>query len=126
MPVAQTYHALSVDDDLLNVQLIRALLSDLPLRIAHAHSGQEAIDYLARETPDLIFMDISLPDMFGWQVLDRFKADARFENSSVIVLTSHTDPVHRLIGNMMPIAAYLTKPVNPERFREVVRQCLNL
>jgi CheY-like chemotaxis protein len=124
--VTQTYRALAVDDDVLNYQLIRAILKDLPLNFQHATSGAEALDILGRETPDLITLDITLPDMTGWQILDQFKNDERFANSCVIVLTSHTEPVHRLIGNLMPIAAYLNKPVEPDKLRQIVRQCLNL
>lgn len=124
--VTQTYRALAVDDDVLNYQLIRAILTELPLDFVHASSGAEALDILSREAPDLITLDITLPDMTGWQILDQFKNDARFANSCVIVLTSHTEPVHRLIGNLMPIAAYLNKPVEPDRLRQIVRQCLKL
>lgn len=126
MPVTQKFSALSVDDDILNVQLIRFMLQDLPITIAHAASGEEAISLLTQAVPDLIFLDISLPDMYGWQILDRFKNDARLKDSSVIVLTSHTEPVHRLIGNMMPIVAYLTKPINQEAMVRLVKQCLNI
>jgi CheY-like chemotaxis protein len=124
--VTQTFSALCVDDDALNFQLIRAILKDLPLTFKHASSGAEALEILAVDTPDLITLDITLPDMFGWQVLDSFKNDERFANSSVIVLTSHKEPVHRLIGNMMPIVAYLNKPVEPTKLQDLVRQCLKL
>lgn len=124
--MTQTYRALSVDDDVFNYQLIRAILKEFPLEFQHASSGAEALDILGRDAPDLITLDITLPDMTGWQILDQFKNDTRFANSCVIVLTSHTEPVHRLIGNLMPIAAYLNKPVEPDRLRQIVRQCLNL
>lgn len=124
--MTQTYRALSVDDDVLNYQLIRAILTELPLEFKHASSGAEALEILSQEAPDLITLDITLPDMTGWQILDQFKNDERFANSCVIVLTSHTEPVHRLIGNLMPIAAYLNKPVEPDKLRQIVRQCLNL
>ncbi len=124
--VTQTYRVLSIDDDVFNYQLIRTILKELPLEFQHASSGAEALDILNREAPDLITLDITLPDMTGWQILDQFKNDERFANSCVIVLTSHTDPVHRLIGTLMPIAAYLNKPVEPDKLRQIVRQCLNL
>src|SRR5689334_10332860 len=90
--------ALAVEDDADTLQLMRMVLADLPLDIIHAATGAEAIAFLKKEAPVLMFLDINLPDMHGWDVLDVFKGDARLSRTRVIVLTSHSDPVHRLIG----------------------------
>ena len=124
--VTQTHRVLAVEDDADTLQLMRMALRDLPLQIVHAGTGAEAITFLEREVPELIFLDINLPDMHGWEVLDRFKSDARLKQTRVIVLTSHNDPVHRLIGTLQPITAYLTKPVIADQLRQQVRSLLTL
>jgi two-component system OmpR family response regulator len=124
--VAQSYRALAVEDDADSLQLMRLVLKDLPLQIDHAPTGSAAIDYLSRLVPDIMFLDINLPDMRGWDVLDRFRSDPRLGRLQVIVLTSHHEPVHRLIGMLQPIAAYLRKPVDAEILRQHVRQYLGL
>jgi CheY-like chemotaxis protein len=124
--VTQTYRALAVEDDADSLELMRLVLTGLPLQIDHAATGAAAIEYLSREVPDILFLDIHLPDMRGWDVLDRFRTDERLSNLQVVVLTSHHEPVHRLIGMLQPIAAYLRKPVEPEILREHVKQYLNL
>jgi CheY-like chemotaxis protein len=124
--VTQTYRALAVEDDADSLQLMRMVLNGLPLVIDHAPTGSAAIEYLSREVPDLVFLDIHLPDMHGWDILDRFKSDDRLSKLQVIVLTSHHEPVHRLIGMLQPIAAYLRKPVDAEVLRQHVRQFLSL
>ena len=120
------YRALAVEDDLDALKLLRMVLLSLPLQIDHALTGADAIAYLEQQMPDLIFLDISLPDMRGWEVLDYIKANGRLNTILVIILTSHTEPVHRLIGTLQPIAAYLHKPISTDELRETVKNVLQL
>jgi CheY-like chemotaxis protein len=106
--------------------LMRVVLHALPLEITHVMTGAEARAHLASETPDLLLLDLNLPDMRGWDVLEHFKGDERLWHMRVIVLTSHAEPVHRLIGMLQPIRAYLHKPVSAERLRHQVREALSL
>lgn len=121
-----TYQVLAVEDDLDAMMLMRLELQTLPLDIHHASDGSQAKEYLDRETPDLLLLDLNLPDMRGWDLLEHFKNDARLRNVRVIVLTSHAEPVNRLIGMLQPISAYLRKPVQAGRLREHVRDALRL
>jgi len=124
--VASTYRVLVVEDDDLSFQLVRHILGKMPLDIVNASTGAQAIEFLQQEMPDLIMLDLSLPDMRGWDVLDKFKNDERLKRSHIIVLTGHDSPVHRLIGNLQDIAVYMNKPVRSEDLRQRVRQMLNL
>jgi CheY-like chemotaxis protein len=124
--VTHSHRVLAVEDDADTLQLMRLVLRDLPVEIIQAGTGAEAIAYLEGEAPELMFLDINLPDMHGWEVLDRFKNDTRLNVTRVIVLTSHSDPVHRLIGMLQPIAAYLTKPIAADQLRQQVRDLLAL
>ncbi len=124
--MAQTYRALVVEDDDLNFKLIRTILRSLPLELVNATTGAEAVAYLKQQIPDLILLDINLPDMHGWEILDVFKNDARLSRARIIVMTAHKEPVHRLIGSLQPIAAYMNKPIHSEELIQQVRQLLNL
>jgi CheY-like chemotaxis protein len=124
--VAATYRALVVEDDDLNFKLMRTMLRSLPLELINASTGTEAVAFLKQQVPDLILLDINLPDMHGWEVLDVFKNDPRLNQVRIIVLTAHKEPVHRLIGSLQPIAAYMNKPVHPDELLRQVRQLLNL
>lgn len=121
-----TYRALSIEDDVHTYEMICDILSNLPLEIINAGTGAEAVEFLTRETPDLILLDINLPDMSGWHVLDKFKNEERFSRSHIIILTSHKEPIHRLIGFLQPVALYLRKPFEPNELRVKVQQLLNL
>ncbi len=122
--MTQTHRVLAVEDDADTLQLMRLVLRDLPVEIVHAGTGADAFAFLEREAPKLMFLDINLPDMHGWDVLDHFKNDTRLSQTQVIVLTSHSDPVHRLIGMLQPITAYLTKPVAADKLKQQVRSLL--
>jgi CheY-like chemotaxis protein len=124
--VTPSYRVLAVEDDDDTLQLMRMVLRDLPLQIEHAGTGAEAIACLEREAPELMLLDIILPDMNGWEVLDHFKSDTRLNATRVIVLTSRSDPVHRLIGMLQPITAYLNKPISADKLRQQVRDTLRL
>jgi twitching motility two-component system response regulator PilG len=115
-----------VEDDADSAALMQLALGDLPLTFELVPTGAAAMAALAQTVPDLLFLDIELPDMHGWEVLDRFKNDERLANLQVVVLTSHRDAVHRLIGMFQPIAAYLTKPVHLEALRTQVRELLDM
>ena len=106
--------------------LLRLALRELPLEIYHAGTGGEAVAYLDRTHPDLVFIDLNLPDMRGWEVVERLKTAALAKRTRIIVLTAHAEPVNRLIGNLQPITAYLNKPVPQDRLRAAVREALSL
>ena len=120
------FRVLAVEDDPDTMTLMRMVLRDMPLDIEHAANGAEAIAALERQPPDLVFLDINLPDMHGWEVLEHLKGDLRLGQTRVIVLTSHSDPVHRLIGSLQPITAYVNKPITADQLRQHVRDALNL
>ncbi len=120
------YRVLAVEDDLDSMKLLRMVLQHLPLEIDHVMTGAEAIAYLDKHLPDLLFLDISLPDMHGWGVLSHIKSNSRLKDLRVVMLTSHTEQVHRIIGSLQPIAAYLNKPISADELRDTVTNLLQL
>jgi DNA-binding response OmpR family regulator len=125
-PLSGIYRVLAVEDDADMLIMVQVVLRDLPLTMESAHNGAQAISYLRHQTPDLLLLDIGLPDMRGWEILDAIRTDVRLSNMQVIVLTSHSEPVHRLIGMLQPVSAYLNKPLNPRELHESVRQALKI
>jgi DNA-binding response OmpR family regulator len=121
-----THRVLLVEDDTDTLHLLRLVLQTLPVELAHVGTGAEAVAALEESQPDLVFLDLSLPDMRGWDVLDRLKDHPHADGLRVIVLTAHAEPVHRLIGTLQPILAYLTKPVQADQLRNHVRAALRL
>ena len=78
---------LVVDDDTSNLALAQKILGK-EYRIAAANSGTVALKYLENNSPDLILLDINMPEMDGFQVLEKMKQMERFTNIPVIFLTA--------------------------------------
>ena len=77
-----------VDDIATNILLLKAILGRAKYRIVTATGGREALEKVESESPDLILLDIMMPDMNGYEVIERLKADERFCRIPVIFLSA--------------------------------------
>ena len=115
---------LIVEDNIDNYELVRFLLQRSGCEALWAHSGREAIEMLKTERPDLILMDLSLPEMDGWTATERIKSDPETKHIPIIALTAHTLPGDRKRALDVGCDGYLSKPVNIELFDETVQDAL--
>ena len=122
--MTKTYDLVSVEDDDDLFILLEMALRDQPVALRRARTGAEALRLLAEAKPDLVLLDIALPDMRGWEVLDRATAGGRLEGVPVVVLTSHTEVPHRIIGKVQEVAAYICKPLRAPELRDTIDQIL--
>jgi two-component system, cell cycle sensor histidine kinase and response regulator CckA len=107
----QRFNILAVDDEPVNIQLMIAALKD-DYDILTALSGQEAIELLEEQIPDLILLDVMMPDVSGYDVCKIIKADERLVEIPVIFLTSLDSHDGELQGLELGGIDYLTKPTN--------------
>ena len=105
------FSILAVDDEAVNIQLMTEALKD-DYRIITALSGQDAIELLEEHMPDLILLDVMMPDVSGYDVCRTIKADERFADIPVIFLTSLDSHDGELQGLELGGIDYLTKPTN--------------
>lgn len=93
----------------------------------HAIDGATALEMIAQQPPDLILLDIYLPDMTGWQILDYARANHLLNaQTSVIVMTTQDDVTNRTVGRMHRVSHYLIKPVSPDDLITVVTGVLGM
>lgn len=104
---------LIVDDSGLARKSIIHALNGRDYNIVEAKDGLEALTLLRLENPDLVFLDLILPKMDGYEVLARMKKDERQKDIPVIVLTSRDTLFDKLKGKMSGTDEYLTKPFQP-------------
>ena len=105
---------LVVDDEKNIVQLARLYLGREGFRVEEAHDGKEALDKARALNPDLIVLDIMMPEMDGLSVCRELR---KTSNVPVIILTARSDDVDKIVGLEIGADDYLTKPFNP---RELV------
>ncbi len=118
--------ALCIEDDLEMIDLIRLILQRRGIEVQGAASGMEALQILAQDPlPDLILLDLMMPDMDGWAVYQRLKADARTAHIPVIVVTARAQSIDRLIGlQIAKVDDYIVKPFSPQELLASVEKVL--
>jgi len=117
---------LAVDDISKNLQVVGTLLRREGYRIVPATSGAQALERVRAETPDLILLDLMMPDMDGLEVCRRLKADALTRPIPVIFLTASNEMEHLVQGFEVGALDYVTKPFNPPELLARVRTHLEL
>ena len=120
----ETGRILVVDDNASNRDLLFRRLSRDGHEVTRAESGRGALELLALEEFDLVLLDLMMPDLNGFQVLERLKADERLHAVPVIMISGlqETDSVIRCIE--AGAEDYLTKPFNPILLRARISACL--
>jgi len=128
-----TVEVLLADDNPADAELIMLSLGEAIVgRIHHVHDGEEALDFLlCREAyaqrsfeapPRLIVLDIKLPKLSGLEVLEEIKRDPRTRAIPTVLLTSSRLEEEVVRGYQLGANSYVQKPVEFERFRQIVRQ----
>jgi two-component system alkaline phosphatase synthesis response regulator PhoP len=105
---------LIVDDEPAIVEILSRYLRDEGFQVHIAHDGDEALRVVARERPDLVLLDLSLPTMSGVEVFRAIRADS---DMPVIMVTSRVNEIDRVVGLELGADDYIGKPFSP---REVV------
>jgi two-component system cell cycle response regulator DivK len=113
---------LVVEDNDKNMKLFRDVLAATGYRTLEATTGREAIDLASEHMPDLVLMDIQLPDLDGMQALQRLRADARTAPIPVVALTAQAMQGDRERFLAAGFDGYVSKPVNIHDLIETVRQ----
>jgi CheY-like chemotaxis protein len=117
---------LIVDDQPDNREMLATLLGDEGYRTLQAASGMEAMDQIALDCPQLILLDVSMPDMDGYAVATLLKADPKTNGIPIIMVTAHTGRGARVVGLHTGAEDYLTKPVDAPELLLKVRNLLRL
>ena len=113
---------LVVEDNEKNMKLFRDVLAATGYRTLEATTGGEAVDMASEHTPDLVLMDIQLPDLDGVQALQRLRADARTATIPVLALTAQAMRGDRERFLAEGFDGYVSKPVNVRELIGIVRQ----
>jgi len=126
MKTEPTANILIVDDDPRTLLAMEALLSGPGRHTITAASGQEALRWLLRQDFSVILMDVRMPDMDGFEVCRRLKAEPAVADIPVIFMTAMDDMGHKLEGFRVGAVDYVTKPIQREELVARIRLHLQL
>jgi CheY-like chemotaxis protein len=127
---------LVVDDQPINVQLLKRKLEREGIRVVAAYNGMEALNAVSKDKPDLILLDVMMPDMDGIEVCQRLQASDDTRGIPVIFITARTGKESKIEGLGVGAVDYITKPIDLDetlarvqtqlRFVAINRQMLDL
>jgi len=115
---------LIVEDNVDNFELVRFLLERAGYQVLSAANGLEGVDEAKRELPDLILMDLSMPEMDGWMATKSLKSDEATRRIPVLALTAHTLPGDRKRAIDAGCDGYISKPIKVASFDKLVATLL--
>ncbi len=114
-----------VDDEPRILDLVEKILSAEGYEVVKASSGQKCLDYVTRKTPDLILLDIRMPEKDGWMVYRELRADRRTKDIPIAMLTVKANTIDRDIAlDVLEVDDYITKPFSPEDLASRVKNLL--
>src|SRR3954463_6771897 len=105
-------HILVVDDQPINVQLLKRKLEREGIRVTAAYNGLEALEFVKKDQPDLILLDVMMPDMDGIEVCQRLQADEVTRSIPIIFVTARTSKEGKIEGLGVGAVDYITKPID--------------
>lgn len=121
-----TQRVLVVDDDKEIVRLVRAYLEQAGFQVLMAYDGEMALHILRRDRPDLVVLDLMLPDRDGWDITRLVRSDQSLASLPIIMLTARVEDTDKIVGLELGADDYITKPFNPRevvvRVRSVLRR----
>lgn len=118
---------LIVEDSVELAQLIQITLKRNQIRSIIETSGLRALERYYEMKPDVVLLDLGLPDMTGWKVLDGIREGSQEDGTMpvVIVVSAYGDAANRLVGKLQNVHGYLVKPFTSDDITSAVRQALN-
>lgn len=117
---------LVVDDILPNVKLLEAKLASEYYDVLTATSGQEALDRVKADSPDIVLLDVMMPGMDGFEVCQKIKSDPQYAHIPVVMVTALTDSTDRVRGLEAGADDFLSKPLNDTALMARVRSLVRL
>jgi len=115
---------LLVEDNPDNLALVRFLLERSGYAVIEAYNGVQGLELARTEKPDLILMDLSLPELDGWAAAQELKADQATAAIPLLALTAHTLPGDRKRAMESGFDGYISKPINVPAFAEEITEAL--
>jgi len=114
-----------IEDEQEMIDLVRLILNRRGFEIIGANGGREGLDIVRKVLPDLVLLDLMMPDMDGWDVYQQMKADEATQKIPVIVVTAKAQSIDKVLGlHIAKVDDYISKPFSPQELVDSVEKVL--
>ena len=110
-----------IEDDQEMIDLVKLILTRKGFDVIGANGGREGLDSVRRILPDIVLLDLMMPDMDGWEVYQQMKAEEATREIPVIVITAKAQNIDKVLGlHIAKVDDYISKPFSPQELVESV------
>ena len=114
-----------IEDEFEMIDLVRLILSRKGYEVIGANSGREGLDAIRQKLPDLVLLDLMMPDMDGWDVYQQMKSVEATRDIPVIVITAKAQSIDKVLGlHIAKVDDYISKPFSPQELVESVEKVI--
>ena len=122
---SQAKRVVCIEDEPEMIDLVRLILGRKGFEVIGANGGVEGLEAVRREKPDLVLLDLMMPDMDGWEVYQQIKADETLRHIPVVVVTAKAQSIDKVLGlHIAKVDDYITKPFGPQELLESISKIL--
>jgi CheY-like chemotaxis protein len=116
-----------VEDEPEMIDLVKLILGRKGFELVGAVGGREGLETVRQLKPDLVLLDLMMPDMDGWEVYQKMKTDEELKEIPVIVVTAKAQSIDKVLGlHIAKVEDYVTKPFGPQELLQAVNKVLGL
>ena len=116
---------LCIEDDQEMIDLIRLILTRKGFELIGSLGGATGLENIQNEKPDLILLDLMMPEMDGWEVYQKIKSDETTRDIPVVVVTAKAQSIDRVLGlQIAKVDAYISKPFSPQELLDSISAVL--
>ena len=115
-----------IEDEPEMIDLFKLILTRRGFEVVGANGGRQGLELVRELKPDLVLIDLMMPDMDGWEVYQHLKSDQTTQNIPVIVVTAKAQSIDRVLGlHIAKVNDYIAKPFSPTSLLESIEQVLS-
>ncbi len=116
-----------IEDEPEMIDLVRLILGRKGFELIGAIGGREGLKAIREVKPDLVLLDLMMPDMDGWEVYQQMKADPDMKDIPVIVVTAKAQSIDKVLGlHIAKVDDYVTKPFGPQELVDSISRVLGI
>ena len=115
-----------IEDDLEMTYLIKMILERKGYEVISTNDGMEGFELIERENPDLVLLDLMMPNIDGWDIYHQIKSSENTSQIPVIIISAKAQPIDKVLGmEIAKVNNYIGKPFKPQELLESIESILN-